>query len=134
MKLTNNLFFISLFVIINACNSKKADDNVINNNKSLTTPTYEQPNYKPLIKLVQEPQQDLPKNEYYSNMIYTHYSVRGFDENGFVYGEVSVDDIHGYGYIFDEDGNPIYINVRWSGNDTFDGYDEDGNYYDLEID
>lgn len=64
------------------------------------------------------------------------YDVSGYGDSGSVYGEIeassnsrSVD-----GYIYDEEGNQKYFSGEWSGNGEVEGYDEDGNYYELEVD
>lgn len=62
------------------------------------------------------------------------YGVSGYGDNGYVYGDITVDRDNGDGYIYDEDGNEKWIDVEWTGNGTLEGYDEDGNYYDLDVD
>jgi hypothetical protein len=62
------------------------------------------------------------------------YSISGYGDDGYVYGDVSVDKNGGSGYICDDDGNEKYIDVEWTGKGELDGYDEDGNYYELETD
>jgi hypothetical protein len=62
------------------------------------------------------------------------YSVTGYGECGYVYGDISVTQDGGDGYIYDEEGIEIWVDVSWSGKGTLDGYDSDGNYYELEVD
>lgn len=63
------------------------------------------------------------------------YEVSGADESGnFVYGDVEVDQYGGDGYIYTEDGEGRHIDVDWTGYGELDGYDEEGNYYQLEVD
>lgn len=64
---------------------------------------------------------------------YYNYDVSGMDENGnYVYGNVDIDD-DGNGYIVDEDGNEKYIDVEWTDWGVMEGYDEDGVWYELEV-
>lgn len=62
------------------------------------------------------------------------YSISGYGNSNSVYGDITVDKQGGDGYIYDEDGNEKLIDVEWIGNGTLEGYDEDGNYYELEVD
>jgi hypothetical protein len=62
------------------------------------------------------------------------YSVSGYDSNfNYVWGNVDVDQSGGDGNIYDSNGNMVYINVYWTGNGQLDGYDSNGNYYDLDV-
>ena len=62
------------------------------------------------------------------------YDVSGYGDDGYVYGDITVDKNGGDGYIYDDDGNEKWIDVEWTGNGTLEGYDEDGNYYELDVD
>lgn len=63
------------------------------------------------------------------------YDVSGYDDEGnYVYGEVEMDDKYGYGYVYDENGNDIYLDVEWQGKDELEGTDENGITYNLETD
>lgn len=64
------------------------------------------------------------------------YDVSGYGDSGSVYGEIeeSSDSRDVDGYIYDEEGNEKYFSGEWSGNGEVEGYDEDGNYYELEVD
>ncbi len=64
-----------------------------------------------------------------------NYDVSGYNYNGdYVYGEVDVDQSGGDGYVYDENGDEIYIDVDWIGKGELEGYGSDGNYYELEVD
>lgn len=62
------------------------------------------------------------------------YDVSGYDSDGsYVYGDVEVDQGGGDGYIYTKDGEEKHIDVDWTGKGELEGYDEDGNYYELEV-
>jgi len=64
-----------------------------------------------------------------------NYDVSGYSDSGeYVYGEIDVDQSGGDGYIYDENGDEVYIDVEWTGKGELEGYDSDGNYYELEVD
>lgn len=60
------------------------------------------------------------------------YSISGFGDSGYVWGDAEVDRDGGYGVVFDEDGNEIHISLEWTGHGTLEGYGDDGSYYELE--
>jgi hypothetical protein len=64
---------------------------------------------------------------------YYGYSVSGYGNNNSVYGDISVNKNGGSGTIYDENDNEISIDLEWTGKGTLEGYDEDGNYYELEV-
>jgi len=62
------------------------------------------------------------------------YSVSGYGDDGYVYGDIDADcsrDVSGYLCL--EDGKEVYFDGEWVGNGEVEGYDEDGNYYELEV-
>ena len=63
------------------------------------------------------------------------YEVSGYSGNTHVYGELvgHLDDIEVEGYLFDSDGKSAYFTGDWIGNGQFEGYDEDDNFYQLEL-
>ena len=62
------------------------------------------------------------------------YEVSGSDESGnSVSGSVEVDQSGGDGYVYTDDGEEKHIDVDWTGHGELEGYDEDGNYYELEV-
>jgi hypothetical protein len=65
---------------------------------------------------------------------YYNYSVSGYGNDNSVYGDITVNKNGGSGTIYDENDNEISIDVEWTGKGTLEGYDENGNYYELEID
>ena len=69
----------------------------------------------------------------YKHNGYYNYDVSGYDENGnYVSGNVDINK-SGDGYIVDEEGNEKHIEVEWVGYGVMEGYDEDGVYYELEV-
>ena len=63
-----------------------------------------------------------------------NYDVVGYDSYGnYVYGNIDVYDGDGDGYIYDEDGNEIFIYVEWVEYGVLEAYDEFGEYYELEV-
>jgi hypothetical protein len=44
-----------------------------------------------------------------------------------------LDDTEVEGYLFDSDGKSAYFTGDWIGNGQFEGYDEDDNFYQLEL-
>tara|TARA_B100001029_G_C15022489_1_gene431477 strand:- start:31 stop:546 length:516 start_codon:yes stop_codon:yes gene_type:complete len=60
--------------------------------------------------------------------------VSGYDENGdYFYGIIDISDNGGEGYLEGDDGVERYIYLDWSGQGILDGYDDDGTYYEMEI-
>ena len=63
------------------------------------------------------------------------YDVEGYGDAGYAYGEIeshSGGDVDGYLYL--EDGTEVYFEGEWSGHGEVEGYDDEGNYYELEVD
>ncbi|MCP4990081.1 MAG: hypothetical protein GY928_29770 [Colwellia sp.] len=63
------------------------------------------------------------------------YDVEGYNEDGkSVYGEIEAnkDEQEVEGYIYDEEGNEVYFEGEWTGYGEIEGYDENGNYIELE--
>jgi len=62
-----------------------------------------------------------------------NYDIEGYDELGnYVYGNVDISGKYGDGYIYNDSGDEIYIEVEWVGYGELEGYDENGGYYELE--
>ncbi len=63
------------------------------------------------------------------------YDVSGYRDSGYVYGEIEANkgerDVEGY--LFDEDGNEVHFEGEWTGHGEIEGYDENGNYIELEV-
>ncbi len=69
----------------------------------------------------------------YKDGEYYNYDISGYDEDGnYVSGNVDIDE-YGDGYIEDEYGNEKYIEVEWVDWGVMEGYDEDGVYYELNV-
>ena len=63
------------------------------------------------------------------------YDVSGYGDDGYTYGSISADsdgDVDGYLYL--EDGSEVYFDGEFSGHGEIEGYDENGNYYYLDVD
>lgn len=63
------------------------------------------------------------------------YDVEGYSDDGtYIYGEIEANrnerDVEGY--IYDEKGNELYFEGEWVGHGEIEGYDEEGNYIELE--
>jgi len=71
-----------------------------------------------------------------SNNPYNYnYDISGYDENGdYFSGNIDISDNSGDGYIYDDSGNEIYIDIEWDGYGELEAYDEDGNYYEFTVD
>ena len=69
----------------------------------------------------------------YKNGSYYNYDISGYDEDGnYVSGNVDIDE-YGEGYIEDEYGNEKYVEVKWVDYGVMEGYDEDGIYYEFNV-
>lgn len=71
----------------------------------------------------------------YSGSYEYNYDVEGYSDSGdYFYGEVDTQDKYGEGYIYDEDGNEIYVETEWTGYGELEATDEYGNTYEFEVD
>lgn len=63
------------------------------------------------------------------------YNVTGFANDEHFYGELigNLDDTRVEGFLFDEAGTTRYFIGDWIGNGEFEGYDENDEYYKLEV-
>ena len=63
------------------------------------------------------------------------YEVSSYSGNVTVYGELvgHVDNIVVEGYLFDSNGKAAYFTGEWICNGQFEGYDEDDNFYQLDL-
>ncbi|MAJ80884.1 MAG: hypothetical protein CMK30_06115 [Porticoccaceae bacterium] len=63
------------------------------------------------------------------------YDVIGFVNDEQVYGELigNLDDTRVEGFLFNEEGTARYFIGDWIGNGEFEGYDENDEYYKLEL-
>jgi hypothetical protein len=69
----------------------------------------------------------------YSGNYDYNYDVSGSGDNGYTYGNIDTSGQYGEGYIYDEDGNEIYVETEWVDNGVMEATDEDGNTYELEV-
>lgn len=62
------------------------------------------------------------------------YDVSGYGDSGYVSGEIEANrgsrDVEGY--LYTEDGSEVYFKGEWTGYGEIEGYDENGNYYEIE--
>lgn len=83
------------------------------------------------------PPDDSPKYESRSGSSGSYsynYDVSGYGDGGYVYGNVDVSGKYGEGYIYNENGDELYVDVEWVDNGVLEAYDEEGNWYELEVD
>ena len=67
------------------------------------------------------------------------YDVSGYDyygdTDGYISGSIEADDGKDVsGYLTLDDGTEIYFDGEWSGKGEVEGWGDDGNYYELEVD
>ena len=104
-----------------------------------TAPTYTPPAYVP-IRSPSEPIHYDSDYKYnyrtgYSGDYGYNYDIEGYSDSGdYFYGEVDTEGKYGEGYNYDDYGNEIYVETEWTGNGELEAYDEDGNYYEFEVD
>lgn len=65
------------------------------------------------------------------------YDVSGYRDDGtYLYGEIEAQggnrDVEGY--LYTDDGDETYFEGEWTGRGEIEGYDEEGNYINLETD
>ena len=104
------------------------------NSKSLHLNPTEYKNQR-MLKVASEKYADLyqPKTTYSTTKTY-EYDVEGTDEYGdYVEGYVETSGKYGEGYIFDEYGDKVPIEVEWTGNGELLGTDDDNNEYELKV-
>ena len=63
-----------------------------------------------------------------------NYDVEGFSDDGHVTGNVDTNGKYIDGYITDENGDEKYFEGEFTGHGEIEGYDEDGNFIELEVD
>lgn len=63
-----------------------------------------------------------------------NYDVSGYGSLGYIYGNVDTDGKDVEGYLYDENGDARYFRGEWSGYGVIEGYDEEGNWIELEAD
>lgn len=69
----------------------------------------------------------------YSGNYNYNYDVEGYGDNGYAYGNIDTSGKYGEGYIYDEDGNEIYVETEWTDYGVMEATDEEGNTYELEV-
>lgn len=88
-----------------------------------------------MLKVASEKYADLyqPKTTYSTTNKY-EYDVEGTDDNGvYVEGYIETSGKYGEGYIINEYGDRINIDVEWIGKAELIGRDDDKNEYELEV-
>jgi hypothetical protein len=63
------------------------------------------------------------------------YDVSGNSDSGYVTGEIEANsgEKEVEGYLTDENGGHIHFEGEWTGKGEIEGYDENGNYVELEV-
>lgn len=61
-----------------------------------------------------------------------NYDVEGYGDTGYAYGNVDMSGKYGEGYIYNEDGDEVWVEAEWTDYGVLEAYDEDGNWYELE--
>lgn len=61
-----------------------------------------------------------------------NYDVEGYGDTGYVYGNVDTSGQYGEGYLYNEDGEEVWVETEWTDYGVLEAYDEDGNWYELE--
>ena len=64
-----------------------------------------------------------------------NYDISGYGDQGYAYGNIDTSgngDVDGYIYL--EDGREVYFEGEFVGKGEIEGYDEDGNWYEFEVD
>lgn len=69
----------------------------------------------------------------YSGNYDYNYDVEGYGDNGYTSGNIDTSGKYGEGYIYDEEGNEIYVETEWTDYGVMEATDEDGNTYELEV-
>ena len=64
----------------------------------------------------------------------TDYDVSGYGDDGYVTGNIDAYGDSVDGYIYKENGSQVYFQGEWDGYGEIEGYDENGDYYHLEVD
>ena len=64
------------------------------------------------------------------------YNVSGYGDGGYVTGNIDSSSNSKYvdGYLELDDGTEVYFDGEWIDNGVVEGYDENGNFYELEVD
>lgn len=63
-----------------------------------------------------------------------NYDVNGYGDEGSYYGNVDTNGKNIEGYVTNEDGEESYFQGEFTSYGTMEGYDEEGNYIELEVD
>ena len=61
-----------------------------------------------------------------------NYDVEGYGDEGYASGNVDTDGKYVEGYIVNEDGEEVRFEGEFTDYGRIEGYDEEGNYYELE--
>jgi hypothetical protein len=64
-----------------------------------------------------------------------NYDVSGYSDTGeYIYGNIDTQDKYGDGYIYNEDGDEVYVQTEWVDYGVLEAYDDEGNFYEMEVD
>lgn len=79
---------------------------------------------------------ELKQKEYSVNYYSVYdYDVSGYGNGEYVSGNIDASgDRYVDGYLTLDDGTEVSFDGEWTGNGMVEGYDENGNYYELEVD
>ena len=61
-----------------------------------------------------------------------NYDVEGYGDDGYVSGNVDTNGKDVEGYITTDEGDEVHFEGEFTDYGKIEGYDEDGNYYELE--
>lgn len=63
------------------------------------------------------------------------YEVSGTGDSGYVHGEIEANkgEKEVEGYLYNEEGDQVHFEGEWTGKGEIEGYDENGDYIELEI-
>lgn len=68
----------------------------------------------------------------YSGNYGYNYDVEGYGDTGYVYGSVDTSGRYGEGYLYNEEGEEVWVETEWTDYGVLEAYDENGNWYELE--
>lgn len=144
----NRIFYLLTFLIVSSCSEKNeqnsnmhssgTDSNVYNN--SISDESDDRQYDHGYMNSSDENYHTDPDYKYEyrtgsSGNYEYNYDVSGtdYDGNG-VYGNIDMQGKYGSGYVENDNGEEIYLDVEWVDYGVLEGIDEDGNSYELGVD